>query len=166
MRRHLPALLIVAALLTAACGPEINLTQALEMTDVLTGWYDNGIVPCAGNPTVQCTGLLPSVMFRLKNKGTENLNRVQLTVAYWRDGDDGAYDEQLIEGIGPAGLAPGASTNAIVARAPHGFTLEGARAEFFQRSGFKDTAVKVFARKSGELFKIGEHKIDRRILPH
>jgi hypothetical protein len=165
MRRRLPALLIVAAL-AAACGPEVNLTQTLDVTDVLTGWYDNGIVPCAGNPTVQCSGLLPSIMFRLKNKGTDEVNRVQLTVAYWRDGADGAYDEQLIQGIGPDYLKPGAATEPIQARAPHGFTLEGARSEFFDRSGFKDTTVKLFARKSGELFKIGEFKIDRRILPH
>jgi len=165
MARRLWALLVVAAL-AGACGPEVNLTQTLDVTDVLTGWYDNGIVPCYGNPSMQCTGLLPSIMFRLKNKGTEEVNRVQLTVAYWRDGDDGAYDEQLVQGIGPDYLKPGATSEALVVRAPHGFTLEGARADFFQHSLFRDTTVKLFARKSGELFKIGEFKIDRRILPH
>ena len=167
MARRLLSLGLVAAL-AAACGKEVNLTQALEATDVLTGWYDAGLSPCAGtnDPAANCTKLLPSLIFRLKNKSQEEINRVELQLQFWRDGDDGPYDESLITGIGPEGLKPGATTDAIVTRGPHGFTLEGARAEFFTRSLYRDATIKLLAKHYGEFYRIGEFKVDRRILPN
>jgi hypothetical protein len=157
----------VAAALAAACGKEVNLTQALEVADALTGWYDAGPSPCAGSsdPAPVCSKLLPSLIFRLKNKSDQELNRIELQVQYWREGEDGPYDEALITGIGPEGLKPGASTGAIVTRGPHGFTLAGARADFFSHSLYKDATIKLLAKRFGEFYRIGEFKVDRRILP-
>lgn len=164
-RRLLP--LIIAAALAAGCGKDVNLAQALEVTDVLTGWYDAGPSPCAqgGDPSPVCTKLLPSLIFRLKNKSDAEINRVELQLQFWRDGDDGPYDELLISGIGPEGLKPGASTVAIVSRGPHGFTLAGARADFFSHSLYRDATIKLLAKRYGEFYRIGEYKVDRRILP-
>lgn len=166
MVRRLASLTIVAAL-AAACGKEVNLTQALEATDVLTGWYDAGPSPCAGSndPAPLCSKLLPSLIFRLKNKSDQELNRIELQMQFWREGEDGPYDEALITGIGPEGLKAGASTDAIISRAPHGFTLAGARADLFSHSLFKDATIKVLAKRFGEFYRIGEYKVDRRILP-
>ena len=166
MARRLLTLAIVAAV-ASACSKDVNLTQALEVTDVLTGWYDAGPSPCAGkgDAAPSCTKLLPSLIFRLKNKSPDEINRVELQLQFWRDGDDGPYDESLITGIGPDGLKAGASTDAIVTRGPHGFTLEGARADFFSNSLYRDATIKLLAKRYGEFYRIGEYKVDRRILP-
>jgi hypothetical protein len=161
VRRRLPRLAIAFALAgTVACGPSVDLAAALDVTDVFTGWYDDGI-----NRT-GWTHLVPSVTFKLRNKGGVAFNGVQLTVAFWRDGDDGEWDSVVTRGIGSDDLAAGASTEAITARAPIGYNLEGARADFFSNGGYKDVTVKFFAKRSGKIAKIGEARLDRRVIPH
>jgi hypothetical protein len=144
---------------SAACGAGPDLSKALEVTDVLTGYYDGGI---RDGKTV----LPPSIGFRLHNRDTRAIGPVQVTVSFWKDGDDGEWDSLLVQGITADGLAPGATTPPLLARSPHGYTLEGARADFFTHSLFKDVTAKMFASRSGAITKIGEFKLERRILPH
>jgi len=161
VRRRLSCLALVLALVTTvACGPSIDLAAALDVTDVFTGWYDDGLNKAGW------THLVPSVTFKLHNKGSVAFNGVQLTVAFWRDGTDGEWDSVVTRGIGSDDLAAGASTEAITARAPIGFNLEGARTDFFSNSGFQDVTVKFFAKRSAKIVKIGEVRLDRRIIPH
>ncbi len=63
-------------------------------------------------------------------------------------------------------LAPGAESATITARAPHGFTLAGARADFFKHSLFRDMTAKVFVQRRGHFFHLGDIPIDRVIIPH
>jgi hypothetical protein len=46
-----------------------------------------------------------------------------------------------------------------------GYTLEQPRAELFTHTLYKDWTVKMFARRSGRIYAIGEFKIDRRLIP-
>ena len=63
-------------------------------------------------------------------------------------------------------VPPGASTEPILVRAGVGYTLEQPRAELFTHSAYKDAVVKLFAKRGGQIVALGEHKIERRILPH
>ena len=45
---------------SAACTQEVDLKQALQVTDVTTGWFDAGIVDGKNK-------LVPSITFRLRN---------------------------------------------------------------------------------------------------
>jgi hypothetical protein len=85
--------LILPVLGGAFACTSIDLSQALDVADVLGGYYDDGIK--AGN-----THIVPSITFRLHNKGTEAIAGVQLTVAFWPDGADGELDSRLVRGIG------------------------------------------------------------------
>ena len=150
------ALFLIA---TAACGPGVDLSKALEVTDVFSGYYDNGIRDGKSH-------MVPSVTFKLRNTTDKSIGPVQLSISFWPVGADGEKDSVLVQGIGSAGLAPGASTEPLLARSTVGFTVEGARADMFSNSNYVDWTAKVFASQAGSIYRLGEYKIDRGILPH
>jgi hypothetical protein len=150
-------LLLVTA--GASSCSHVDLKASLEVTDMQTGYYDAGNVDGKVH-------LVPSLAFKLHNKSGESLGTVQLMVSYWRQGDDGEFDSIEVRGIGSDALGAGASTDPIVARANHGFNLEGARSDFFTHSLFRDTSAKVFALRGGDIVPMGEFKIDHQILTH
>lgn len=157
---RLAGLLIALSLSGAAsCGTPVDLSKDLEVTDVSTGFFDVGI-----DPATKWNKLVPGITFKLKNVSSEPITNVQLTVAYWVNGDDGEKDSKLLRGIDDAGLAAGASTDVIVARSTVGFNLEGARASLFDHSGFRDWTVKLFAKRGGRIVPIGEHAVERRLV--
>ena len=155
--RPLAVVLLLAG--AAACnrGPT-DLAAALGVADVFTGYYDNGIKDGKNH-------LVPSVTFRLKNQWDRTLSSVQVTIDFWRDGEDGPRDSSLIHAIGSSGLAPGASSEPITVRSSSGYTLEQPRAELFDHSDFRDMTVKVFGKRGGRIVPLGEYRIDRRLLP-
>jgi len=148
-----------AALTIAACARSVDLSQALEVTDVINGYYDAGVKDGKNY-------LKPSISFRLHNRGSTKIGPVLMTVSFWRQGEDGEWDSVVVQGVHAAGLAAGASTDSILARSTVGYTLEGARADFFQHHLFQDVTAKVFAGQSGKIMKLGEYKLERTIIPH
>jgi hypothetical protein len=153
------ATIVVCLGLSVACGPAADLSKALQITDVLTGYYDAGVKDGKNY-------LKPSISFRLHNQSTEKIGPVQLTISFWRQGEDGEWDSIVVQGIHAGGLAAGATTDALMARSTVGYTLEGARADFFQHSLFKDVVAKLFASQAGSPTKLGEFKLERIIIPH
>jgi hypothetical protein len=149
--------LVLAAVV--GCGPSINLATDLQVTDVSTGWFDAGIDPATG-----WNRLVPTITFRLRNAAQQPIDTVQLTVAFWEDGADGESNSKLVRGIGDDGLAPGNETQPIVVHNDNGYNLQGARADLFTHSGFKDWTVKLFAKRGGRIIPIGEHKVERRLI--
>jgi hypothetical protein len=155
-RRFLQVLTGVALVASTSCGPRIDLSS-LEVTETFTGWYDNGVKDGKNH-------LVPSLSFRLKNTGTVPATHVQLTISFWMDGDDGEYDGREVVGITGTPVPPGASTEPILVRAAHGYTLEQPRAELFTHSGFRDVTARILAKRDGRIVRIGEVKIDRRLI--
>lgn len=151
--------LAVFLVFTAACTPNVDLTKALTLTDVLSGYYDDGVKDGKAR-------LPPSITFRLHNSSDKTIGPVQLTVAFWRDDQDAEWNSVLVRGIGSDGLKPGVSTEPLVARNPNAYTPEGGRQDLFTNSIYKDVTAKVFASQAGNIVKLGEYKIDRIILPH
>jgi len=163
MARKLRAIVVLGALMCAsvssACGPEVDLSQALEVTEVFSGYYDNGIKNGANH-------LVPSLTFRLHNKTTASIRSVELMLGFWAEGADGELDNVLTHGIVGSALPGGASTDPITVRTTVGYTQEGPRAELFSHSMFKDVTAKMFAKHGGKIYPLGEFKIDRRLIPH
>lgn len=152
--------LAAAAWAAASCGgPSIDLTKAVKVTDVVTGWYDAGVV--AG----QKNKLVPSISFRLTNVGTAPVSSVYVTISFRVIGDEQELGSSYVKAVGPEGLAGGASTAPLVARSSFGYTGEQARNQMLQHSQFVDAQVSLFA-KSGSAppVKIGEFKVDRQLL--
>lgn len=160
MLRPPQALVLLLLLLGAGASActTIDLSKSLEVTDVQSGWYDNGIKDGMNH-------LVPQVTFRLKNASSESINSVQMTIAFWRDGADGMMEEVLKQGIGSEGVPPGATSEPIKARSPVGYTYAGPRAEALTNSNFVDVTARVFAKRGGKIYKMGEYRVERKLIP-
>ena len=148
----------LAILPAAGCGTQAALDKVVEVTDAQSGYVDLGLVNGE-------TRLVPSATVRVKNIGTATLSGFQLSATFWLAGGDGEKDERILPNLVAKDLAPGAVSEPISIRANHGYKLEGARADFFTHSLFVDFSIKVFGKVNGRMFRIGEVKVDRRILP-
>ena len=87
-----------------------------------------------------------------------------MVVMYWAEGQDTEQDESLLRVVGGGGLPAGATSEPVVSRSRIGFTLEGARADLFNRSRFKDWTAKLFLKRGSKIVPAGEYKIDHRLL--
>ena len=118
-----------AAVLSVDCGPGVDVKQALQVTEVTTGWFDAGIVEGKNK-------LVPSIAFRLKNAAAQQVGSVQLNIIFVVPPD--WEDDTYLRGIGSSGLPPGGASDRFVVRAKHGYTGEQPRAEMLQNSRFQD----------------------------
>lgn len=150
--------LVGSSFVSAACH-QADLSKSLTVTPVLSGYYDAGLLDGWAH-------LLPDLNFKVKNTGAQSVPAgVQLTVSFWFVNDDGENDSVVLGGLQKS-LAPGEETEVKNARAPHGFRLEGARADLFTNSHFRDMVAKVFAQSHGTIYRLGEFPIDHQIIPH
>jgi len=155
--RTLGLVVVLLGWVDASCG-SVDLSKTLQVADVQSGFYDAGVKNGLNY-------LQPQITFRLKNVSSESINSVGLTVAFWRAGADGEWDSVLHQGIGSSGVAAGMATEPITARLGVGYTLEGARADFFTNSKYRDVTAKIFAKRSGKIFRMGEYKLEHKIIP-
>jgi hypothetical protein len=160
----LPLALLAAACIVAgpwatACREKLNIKEHLLLEDVTTGWYDAGIVEGHKNK------LVPTISFRLRNKGPGEIGLVQINAVYRRVGEDEEWGSQFIRAINGDGLPAGQATPPIVLRADHGYTGEQPRLEMLSHSQFQDAHVEVFAKhQSDDYVKLGDYPIKRQLL--
>jgi len=158
-RRRFPIVALVLALgSSAACGPPVDLKASLQVGEVATGWFDQGIVDGQNK-------LVPSIAFTLTNTSDRDISSVQLNVVFRRAGEAEEWDAAYIRGIDTAGLAPGAATSPMVVRAKLGYTGDQPRAEMLQHPQFVDAKAKIFAKHgSAQWVDLGDFPIERRLL--
>ena len=152
----------VAAVILAAsvgCFASVDVKTQLKVTEVTTGWFDAGIVEGSKNK------LVPTVQFQLQNVGTTPVKSVQVNAVFRLVNDQEEWGSAFARGIGPEGLAAGASTPPIVLRSQLGYTGEQPRAELLQHSEFKDAKVEIFAKHGSQQWvKIHEVPVKRQLL--
>ena len=150
-----------AVFLAVAAAPgcnSVDLKTAVQVVDVSSGYYDNGLTPAGLNH------LVPSVTFSARNVSDREVSSVDMVVMYWAAGQDTEQDEALLKVIGGGGLPAGATSEPVVSRSRIGFNLAAARAELFNHSGFRDWSAKLFLKRGGKIVPAGEYKIERRLL--
>lgn len=158
-RRALPVIGLVALAITSACTRSVDVTTQVKVVDVTTGWFDAGIVEGSKNK------LVPTVQFQLQNVSTQPVQSVQINAVFRVVGDQDEFGSAYTRGIGPDGLAPGASTAPIVLRSQLGYTGEQPRTEMLQNSQFKDFRVEIFGKHGSQQWvKISESTIKRQLL--
>ncbi|RPJ70438.1 MAG: hypothetical protein EHM24_15540 [Acidobacteria bacterium] len=156
--------LVASSLFVAGCGgADLDVSTALRLTDVTTGWFDAGIIMDAEG---QKNKLVPTISFRIKNVHTEPIKSVQLFAKFMQVGDDQEWGSPpYIRVIGPDGLAPGGSTEPIVLRSDRGYTGQQPRAQMLQNSNFVDARVELYAKyRANNFVKLGEQTIQRQLL--
>lgn len=161
VRATRPALfLVLLAVAASGCGPRVDVKQALQITDVSTGWFDAGIVDGKNK-------LVPHVSFRVKNTSGETVSSVQLNAVFRVVGDVQELGSMFVRGIGPEGLAAGQSTEVFALQSTLGYTADPpqTRLQMLQHDQFQDAQVEIFAKPgSGQWVKLAGYKIDRQLL--
>src|SRR5689334_2822910 len=102
-------LALLLALASAACGPTVDLTKALKITIVDTGWFDAGIVNGQNK-------LVPMASFTVTNTSDQKLVTLQINALFHRVKKDTEWGSAFLTPAGSAGLAPGATTPTLTAK--------------------------------------------------
>ncbi|HEX6163685.1 MAG TPA: hypothetical protein VFZ31_09985 [Vicinamibacterales bacterium] len=156
------SLIACAALASAGCGASVDAVAALEPVDVVTGWFDDGIVEGGKNK------LVPIVSMKLRNKSQEELRSIQINAIFRRVGEPemwGEYFGWAITRQKP--LAPGAETELLVMKSTLGYTgdVGTTRMQMLQNQHFVDTRVEIYLKQGSKvLAKLAEYPIQRQLI--
>jgi hypothetical protein len=152
------ALLALVSGLSLACGPaEPDAKQALELTEVVTGWLDRGIVHGQNK-------LVPTISFRVRNRADRPISSVQINAVFRIVKDTEELGAKLVRGIGRP-LDPGGSVGPFVLSSELGYTSEASRVQMLQNANFRDAKVEVFAKHgSRQWVKLADLTVQRQLL--
>jgi len=158
MNRTLPVLCAALAL-TPGCRQSVVPIAVLEAHDVVTGWYDAGIVEG------QMNKLVPSISLKLRNKSAAPVRSIQVNAIFRRVGEAEMWGEHFTWAVQREELAPGASTDELVLRSGLGYTGEQPRLQMLQNREFVDAKVEIFLRQGSRVWaKLAEFPIERQLL--
>jgi hypothetical protein len=160
MIRPLPfAGIVVAAALSISCGASVEAVAALEPLEVVTGWFDDGIVAGGKNK------LVPSVTLKLRNKTDQPIRSIQINAIFRRVGEQEMWGEYFGWAVPRTPLPAGASTNTLVMRSTLGYTGEQPRMQMLQNKEFVDAKVEIFLKQGSKVWaKLAEYPIQRQLL--
>ncbi|MDP2318784.1 MAG: hypothetical protein Q8O42_05520 [Acidobacteriota bacterium] len=160
-------LLIFAALMAGgitlssrSCRASVDAVAALEPVDVVTGWFDDGILEDGKNK------LVPSVSLKFRNKSAEELKSIQVNAIFRRVGEQEMWGEYFGWAVprDPV-LAAGAETAPLVMRSALGYTGEQPRMQMLQNKEFVDAKVEIFLKQGAQVWaKLAEYPIQRQLL--
>lgn len=162
-----PLFLLPVALLGAACSAPVDLKQALQITDVVSGYHDAGVV--AGKNKI-----VPSITFRLKKNTSSSIRPLSLNVTFRQLPQPGTsvppgsptetdFDDKFVQSV-PFGDDV---TKPLTFHAEHGYTTDPpqTRADILAHSQFRDMRVHIFAKHSASQWvEIGAFDIPRQLL--
>jgi hypothetical protein len=149
-----------AALMSASCGASVDAVAALEPIDVVTGWYDDGILEDGKNK------LVPSVSMKLRNKTDQELSSIQINAIFRRVGEAEMWGEYFGWAIPRQKPLPaGAQTETMVMRSTLGYTGDQPRMQMLQNSQFVDAKVEIYLKQGSKtLAKLAEYPIQRQLI--
>lgn len=148
--------LIIAGLLTASCAGPVDVKQAVQVTDVTSGWFDAGVVDGKNK-------LVPSVTFRLRNTSDRDLAAVSVNVVF-KFTDNGEDHEEIFKQRVPF---ENKQTELMTVRAQNGYTGEPpqTRADMLQNSQFRDMDAVIFVRQaSAQWIELHRVRVERQLL--
>ncbi len=150
--------LVCLALVVAGCTQPVDLKQALQVTDVSTGWQDAGIVDGRNK-------VVPSVTFKLKKTSGADVPWVALNGVFSAaDGQPSDLDEDIyVQRVDFAGD----ETPPIPIVGTTGYTGDPpqSRADLLKHTMFRDMKVKIFVKQSSaQWVELAETPIARQLL--
>ena len=150
MRTLAPGAALALLLGLAGCSPPVDLKQALQVTDVTSGYFDAGVVGGKNR-------LVPSVSFKLKKSVEASLRPLSLNVAFKQLPPAGTavppgsptesdWDEVFLQNV----AFEANQTATLTFKAKNGYTGDPpqTRADMLKNKYFQDVRVHVFAKHS------------------
>lgn len=166
MRILAPALLVIG-LTTAGCSKPVDLKQALQVTDVVSGYHDAGVV--AGK-----NKLVPSITFKLKKLTSDSLRPLSLNVSFKQLPAAGVavapgspsetdWDEKFVQSV----PFENNQTGVLTFQTEPGYTADPpqTRADMLKNKYFQDVRVHIFAKHSASQWvEIAAFDVPRQLL--
>jgi hypothetical protein len=155
LRGWLVALLAAAAF---GCGPKVDLTKALQVSDVSTGWDDVGIVDGQNK-------LVPSISFKLKSTSDQRLVQLDVNAIFRRVNETEEWGSGLVKVAGSEGLAPGETTKTMTVDSQQGYKGTDPRQDMLKNSKFVDAKVELYAKYGNtQWVRFSEYPIARQLI--
>jgi len=150
---------VSAAVVSApACGPGADVSTAIQVLEVSSGWYDAGIVNGQNK-------LVPSVTFKLKNISDKPVTTLQANVLFHRVNSPEEWGSGFLRVAGSQGLQAGATSEPLTVKSDLGYTGTETRADMLKNSQFVDAKVRILAKAGSNYWHpLGEFPIERRLL--
>ena len=150
---------VLAIVVSMGCGASEDAVASLEPVDVVTGWFDDGIVEGGKNK------LVPSVTMKLRNKSDRPLRSIQINAIFRRVGEQEMWGEYFGWAIPREPLPAGAETNTLVMRSALGYTGTQPRMQMLQNGEFVDAKVEIYLKQGSRVWaKLAEYPIQRQLL--
>jgi hypothetical protein len=176
---------LVLVIVSSGCyGKPLEVSTALAVTEITTGWLDVGFDELGRNK------LVPTISFRLENISQEQVRTLQLNGVFRRclpvdegqpipvsevsppnidqgtcAGETQEWGNAFIRAVGREGLEPGSSTLQFTMQSDLGYTGEQPRLEILQHRDFVDAKVELFVKHRAEAWlKLNEFPIERQLL--
>ena len=150
MRILASAAALILLISAGGCSAPVDLKQALQVTDVTSGYFDAGIVDGKNK-------LVPSVSFRLKKSVDDSLRPLSVNVSFKQLPQAGTavppgspaendWDEVFLQSV----PFEGNQSAVLTFKAKNGYTGEPpqTRADMLKNKYFQDVRVHVFAKHS------------------
>jgi len=152
-------LLVLIALCSVGCAPDVDLTKGLKLDVVNTGWYDMGVVNGQ-------TKLVPTVIIKVTNASDQKLRMLQINSLFRRVSEADEWGSALITVAGSDGLPPGATSPPLTIKSNLGYTgSDQSRQEMLINSHFVDAKIELSAKYgSAQWVRIGDLPIKRELL--
>ena len=153
------ALVSAMATTISACAPSIDLTGALRVDDLRTGWLDAGYADGVNKIT-------PTVSLTLTNASAASLGPLHVNAVFRRSGQASEWSARFVPVAGSAGLPPGKSTT-LVLTSDRGYTSFDPVEDMLVNSQFVDAEVDVFARYgSSQWTRLAKYQVQRQLVGH
>ena len=151
-------LLLLVALCSVGCAPNVDLAKGLKLDVVNSGWYDVGIVNGQNK-------LVPSATITVTNVSDQKLRMLQINSLFRRVSEPDEWGSALIIVAGSEGLAPGATSPPLTIKSNLGYTgSDQSRQEMLSNSHFVDAKIELFAKYgSTQWVRIGDYPIKREL---
>jgi hypothetical protein len=150
--------MVVVASAAAGCRQSVNPVAVLEPVDVVTGWFDAGIVEGKNK-------LVPSISLKLRNKSPDEVRSIQINAIFRRVGETEMWGEHFGWAVERDGLPPGEVTKELVLQSALGYTGEQPRLQMLQNSQFVDAKVELFLKQGSQVWaKLAEYPVQRQLL--
>jgi hypothetical protein len=163
----LVAAVLTASLSAAGCSKPVDLKQALQVTDLIGGYHDAGVVGGKNK-------IVPTLSFRLKKSTSDSLRPLSLSVSFRQLPPAGTevapgspaekdWDEKFVQSV----AFENDVTAQLTFKAETGYTADPpqTRAEMLQNKSFQDVRVHVFAKHSASQWvEIATFDVPRQIL--
>src|SRR4026207_1444922 len=113
IRRSMVVAFVMLVAVASGCGAPVDLKQAVQVTDVSSGWFDAGVQNGKNK-------LVPSVTFKLKKNADVKLSSVSLNLTYSVVGSQDHADDVFVQNV----PFEGPETAPIVVRTQWGYTAD------------------------------------------